>query len=162
MNRKPNISLAVAVGTMLFVSISIHAQQVISSTGGTASNGSGTLSFTLGELVIDTRTSGGTTITQGFHQTKLTITAVSELPCLTFSITAFPNPTSDFVTLKTARENNEKLTYGLFDMQGKLLLKGELLQGEAQVPFATFAAATYIIKITKEGKDIKTLKIVKE
>lgn len=164
MDRKPILpfAFAFAMAAMLFISISIHAQQVISSTGGTISNGSNTLSFTLGELVIDTRTSGSTTITQGFHQTKLTITAVSELPGLSFSINAFPNPTSDFVTFKTAKVDNEKLSYALFDLQGKLLLKGELLNGEAQVPFASLPAATYIIKITKEGKDVKTMKIVKQ
>lgn len=154
--------LAFAMAMMFYMSIHSYAQQVISSTGGSGSNSSGSITFTLGELVIDTKTSGGTSITQGFHQTKLTITEVTELPGLSFSIIAFPNPTSDFIMLKMAKENNDKLGYALFDLQGKLLLKGDLSDGEAQVSFATLPPATYILKITKAGKEMKTMKIIKK
>lgn len=150
------------IGAMLFIVNNIHAQQVISSTGGNGSNGAGSMSYTLGELVIDTQTSGSNALTQGFHQPKLTITAISELPGPSFSITAFPNPASDLVTLKAEKGETEKLGYALLDFQGKLLFKGNLLNGEVQIPFSTLPAATYILKIVKEGKDIKTMKIVKQ
>lgn len=156
------ISFTIVVVTMLMITDGIRAQQVISAAGVSGSNGSGSIQSTVGELVIDTKTAGSTTLTQGFHQTKITITAISELSNLSFSITAFPNPTSDMVTIKTEKAETEKLTYALFDLQGKLLLKGNLLNGEAQVTFGSLSTATYILKIAKEGKDVKTMKIVKQ
>ncbi len=57
---------------LLFAASTINAQslerQVISSAGNTLTNGTVTIDFTLGELVVTTITDGTTTLTQGFQQ----------------------------------------------------------------------------------------------
>ncbi|WP_298516973.1 hemagglutinin protein [uncultured Kordia sp.] len=56
----------------ILFTMSIHAQsierQVVASGGNTISNGTTTLDFTVGELVVTTITDGTTTLTQGFQQ----------------------------------------------------------------------------------------------
>jgi len=153
-------SFLIAIG--LLVIEGAKAQQVISSTGGTGQNGSGTLSYTLGELVIDTYTKSNTTITQGFHQPKITVTAINELYGVDFSIFAFPNPTYSLVKLKIEKGGTEKLDYTLYDLGGKLLLQGKLENGETEVSFDPFIPATYFIKILVDGKEVKTFKIIKQ
>jgi hypothetical protein len=146
---------------MLFVS-NARSQQVISSTGSTGQNANGTLSYTLGELVIDTRTAGSTTLTQGFHQTKLEVTSVKEVQNLGFTVTASPNPTNDFITIKVENGNSKKISFALFDVNGKLITNGNILNSEAEISFISLNPATYILKILRNGKEIKTVKIVKQ
>ena len=45
-------------------------QEVISSQGDSYSNASGSVDFTIGEVVIATGTDGNNDLTQGFHQTN--------------------------------------------------------------------------------------------
>jgi len=45
---------------------------------------------------------------------------------LNISLSVFPNPTTDNLTLQIGDYNNEKLSYQLFDIQGKLLNKGQV------------------------------------
>jgi hypothetical protein len=150
------------IGFLFLFYPEVNAQQVISSAGVSGSNANGSISSTVGELVIDTKTAGSTTITQGFHQTKLTVTAIQELKGLDFSITAFPNPTNDFVTIKIEDGKPSKMTYSLFDSNGKSIQNGTLIDNEAEISFISLNPATYILKIMKNGKEIKTLKIVKQ
>jgi hypothetical protein len=159
---KSNLFFLINLVFLLLIFESMNAQQVISSTGGTGQNANGTLTYTLGELVIDTRTSGSTTITQGFQQSRLTVTSVKELQDLGFTIAAFPNPTSNFITIKVEKGKPEKITYSLIDVSGKPLHNGKLLNGEAEISFISLNPATYILKIFQDGKEIKTVKIVKQ
>jgi hypothetical protein len=43
---------------------------------------------------------------------------------INISLTAFPNPTTENLSLQISDFENEKLTYQLIDMQGKLIING--------------------------------------
>jgi hypothetical protein len=151
-----------SIGLILLIYTETDAQQVISSAGISGSNTSGSINSTVGELVIDTKTAGSTTITQGFHQTKLIVTSVKDLQNFGFTITAFPNPTSDFVTIKIENGKPSKMSYMLFDTSGKPLQNGTIANNEAEISFISLNPATYILNILKDGKEIKIIKIVKQ
>jgi hypothetical protein len=152
----------ILTGLILSAFCKIEAQQVIAPSGGTHQNTSGTLSFTLGELQIDTKTNANGIITQGFHQANLTVTAIKELSDRDFSIIAYPNPATNVVFVKTEKGNFKKLSYSLFDTNGKLLLKNSTKLNNAEVSFETFTPAVYYLQVTLDGKDIKTFRIVKK
>jgi hypothetical protein len=147
---------------MAFISGFANAQQVISSSGSTLKNSIGSLSFTVGELVIDTKNAGTTTITQGFHQTKLTITAMNVLREQNFSISAFPNPTNDFVNLKIEKGEIRDIEFILFDLQGKVLSNRKIESTNTEVSFSGYNSGNYLLKVIQKGKEIQTFKIVKD
>ncbi|MFC2176342.1 hypothetical protein ACFLR1_05175, partial [Bacteroidota bacterium] len=64
-------TLAVMLAPVVGMSQSI-SPEVIASAGGHFDNGTTQLSWTLGEVAIDTYDNGTNIITQGFHQTQLT------------------------------------------------------------------------------------------
>lgn len=146
---------------MASISVFTNAQQVISSSGSTLKNSTGSLSFTVGELVIDTKNAGATTITQGFHQTKLTITAMNVLREQNFSISAFPNPTNDFVNLKIEKGEIRDVEFILFDLQGKVLSNRKIEGTNTEVSFSGYNSGNYFLKVMQNGKEIQTFKIVK-
>jgi len=137
------------------------AQQVVATAGGTFNNSSGYLSYTIGEGVAQTLTKGNKTITQGFQQTNLSVTIVSELKELDFSITAYPNPVSDILKIRTDKKEVTGLQYLLFDMTGKLISGSNLEGTETNVPFDKLNSGTYLIKVQAGTKELKTFKIIK-
>jgi len=161
MNTKLILSFIMAIGLLVLLSDFTYAQQVISSSGETGQNSSGTISYTLGEMVIATQTNGINTITQGFHQTQLIVTAIQEHSDPGFSITAFPNPTNDFVILKIEKGESRNIEFIVFDALGKTLLKEKLTDSEQKVTFKLLNAGNYFIKVLKNKIEVKIFKIVK-
>jgi hypothetical protein len=161
MNTKLIYSCTSVFAFLVLLSNFSYAQQVLSSSGATGQNSSGSISYTLGELVIDTKVNGATTITQGFHQTQLVVTAISEPSETGFSIAAFPNPTNDFVMLKIEKGEIQNLEFILIDAQARFLLKEKLTGSEQKVSFDQLNPGAYFIKILKNGMEIQTFKIVK-
>lgn len=138
-----------------------YAQQVLSSSGASGQNSSGSISYSLGELVIDTKVNGTTIITQGFQQTQIIVTAIAEPSVTGFSMAVFPNPTNDFVTLKIENGEILNLEFVLFDSHGRFLLKEQLTGSEKKVSFEQLNPGAYFIKIVENGMELQTFKIVK-
>ncbi len=151
---------------MLFLIVTccsgLLAQEVVATAGSTLVNATGSISYTIGEGVAQTLTKGDKTITQGFHQTTMSVTMVSELKDLDFSISVFPNPTSDVLTLKLTKENVSGLQYLIFDINGKLISQKNLESNETNVSVGQLAEGFYIIKVQAGTKELKTFKIIKE
>jgi hypothetical protein len=146
---------------LLFVCCSrLLAQQVISTAGNTLGNENGSISFTIGEGVAQTLSKGDKTITQGFQQANLTVKMVNELKDLDFSISAFPNPTEDLLTLKLTKEDVSGLQYILFDINGKLLLQKNLETNQTVINVHQLSKGFYILKVQEGLKELITFKII--
>ena len=70
----------------------VSAQEVVSTQGDSYSNTSGSIDFTLGEVIIATGTDGTNNITQGFHQTNWNFLGVEDFSP-NYEAIIFPNPT---------------------------------------------------------------------
>jgi len=155
-------SFIAAFSYMVILSNNLYAQQVVSSAGGNGQNSSGTISYTLGELVITSQSDGNNSLTQGFHQTWIIITAINDQPTPGFSLLAYPNPTYDFVTVKFNERETGDLECTLFNQLGQLLLKEKQIKNEIKISFEKYNPGIYFIKIMSEGKEIQTYKIIKK
>jgi hypothetical protein len=139
----------------------VSAQEVVSSAGDTQSAAGYEVSWTVGEAVIETLVGGSTILTQGFHQTKLTITAVSELLIPGLKIKVFPNPTQDFITVHFS-EYIEGSRYLLYDLRGKLLENKLITSEDSEINMNKYASGPYILKLTKKSRQpIQTFQIIK-
>jgi hypothetical protein len=141
---------------------SVFAQQVVATAGSTLSNSTGSISFTIGEGVAQTLTSGDKTLTQGFHQTNIQVTFISGWKDLDFEISVFPNPASDELTIKLSKENLPGLHFMIFDLNGKLQFQSNLKSTITRIPLDQLSAGFYFIKIKDSTKELKTFKIIKE
>jgi len=151
----------ISSGILLFWFSKISAQQVVANAGGSLQSTSGTISFTLGEVVIDTKSNANGAITQGFHQTKLIITAINNISNSDFGVIVYPNPTSNLVFLKVEKGNFKKINYSLYDANGKLLVNNVVTSSEVEIPFENYSPSVYYLKVNSEGKEVQTFKIVK-
>ena len=81
----------------------INSPTLISSAGETLIKNNYNLSFSLGEIAIETLMQPDIILTQGFHQENYQISDLDELSDM-HTITIYPNPTQDFIYINCNTE----------------------------------------------------------
>ena len=137
-------------------------QQVVSSAGNFHSNASGSISWTLGELAVETLTTAGNILTQGFQQSRLTVVGIGDIPALDFEIVVFPNPASDHLIIRTDKEQHENLYYQLYDLTGKLIVQDRIRETETTIAVNHLRAAVYLLRIIEGNRQVRSFKVVKQ
>ncbi|MDX9905017.1 MAG: T9SS type A sorting domain-containing protein [Bacteroidales bacterium] len=138
------------------------AQECISATGGEATGGGGTVSFTIGQVAytIDQGYTGSTIkgVQQPFEFISLGVEDAEgiELQCI-----AYPNPTSDFIRLKIDNYDLENLDYELYDLTGKLLQSQKISDRLTTISMRDLPPSQYFLKVSETGQSLKTFKIIK-
>jgi hypothetical protein len=145
---------------LLFVAGSATAQTVVSANGGTATAAGVEVSWTIGEPITETVTDGTTTLTQGFQQSKLTVTAINDIQVSGVEIKVYPNPTSDYVTVHFSKVM-EKPTYLLFDLSGRLIEQKNIETTDAKIDMTGYAGGSYILKLNSGQQPLQSFKIIK-
>lgn len=151
-----------AVIILLITACITFAQEVVSSAGKSQNNSGYEVSWTIGEPVIKTLSTGNTILTQGLHQTKLTITSIEEIANLKNVVSVFPNPTHQFAVVKF-NQLSEQNSYKLYDLSGKVIQTKKIISEETKINLSQFAQGTYLLKIIQSnGQPIQTFKIIKQ
>lgn len=151
--KKKSILLLTFLATL-----SVSAQEVVSTQGDSYTNSNGSIDFTVGEVVIQTGTDGNNDITQGFHQTNWNFLGLED-NAPDFEAIIFPNPTEDVLNIKT--DNFEDVTYKLYDAQGKVIFEDDLTSEQTSIVVSQLAPGNYSISLSNESKNLKTFKLVK-
>ena len=89
------------------------------------------------------------------------VTGLEEAKGINLSVSAYPNPTTDFLNLKVGNYDNTNLSYQLFDISGKLLETKKLVGNQTNIVMSNLVPATYFVKVTDGNKEVKTFKIIK-
>jgi len=148
---------------LLFVLCTSHlcAQQVISTCGASFSDGTKSIDWTLGEMVIETMETNSEIITHGLHQTRLEVsTSEDHFPQSDF-IMVYPNPAHDFIYLHLTGKDLKGMKYALYNATGSLLLEGTIEEEIKKISFIPLPPAVYFIKMIKGEQLIHTFKIIK-
>jgi hypothetical protein len=147
---------------LLWVSFA-QAQESANSSGGDATGSGGTVAYSIGQVVYTTNTGSNGSVAQGVqHAYEIFTVGITETE-LSISLTAFPNPTMENLTLQISDYNNEKLSYQLFDMQGKQLSSGQVTTQKTQINMNGLPSATYLINVVnQENKQVQSFKVIKD
>ena len=95
--------LGVAILLTFALSLSTAmAQESINATGGNASGSGGSASYSVGQIVYTTTTGTSGSVAAGVQQPFeiSTVTGIEEANGINLTVTAYPNPTTDFLTLE--------------------------------------------------------------
>lgn len=144
--------------SLLLTTITVSAQEVVSTQGDSYSNASGSIDFTIGEVVIKTGTDGTNDITQGFHQTNWNFLGVED-HAPSYEATIYPNPTEDVLNIRTSTFEN--VTYTLYDAQGKLIMQNILSGEQTPIQVSQLALGSYSLTLSNETQNLKIFKLIK-
>jgi hypothetical protein len=154
---------------LLFLSVfagsfteSLYAQQNTSAAGGNATSSSGSVSYTVGQLDYISTQSGTGTISQGLQQPyEILILSGIERKDIQLSASVYPNPTSDFVVLTLEEIETEKMSCGLYDIEGRLISTIIVNGFQTTIPLSNLPNASYLLKIYNDTAILKIFKIIK-
>ena len=153
-----------AVFLLVFSHARLHAQETVPATGGEASGSGGLASYTVGQIVYTGYTgTNGNRVTQGVQQPYeiSVVIGIPEAENINLSVAAYPNPTSDYLTLSVGNFEAIKLSYQLYDMNGKLLESKKITADKTKIVTNELTPAIYFLKVTDNKTVIKSFKIIK-
>ncbi|WP_288444275.1 T9SS type A sorting domain-containing protein [uncultured Chryseobacterium sp.] len=154
------ISIYCIILSVFSISI-LHAQAVVLAAGLDASAANGFVSYSVGQTTYLEKGTGQ--VLEGVQQPYeiITLTTFENSSELT-GILLYPNPFRDYLYLDFTSNNFKGSEYELFDAQGKLVKKDKISQSKSELNFSSIPSAMYIIRITQNGENIKTFKIIKK
>jgi hypothetical protein len=141
----------------------LQAQTSVNATGGNASGSGGSVSYSVGQVVYTTHTGTSGSVAQGVQQPFeiSVVTGLEEAKGINLSVSAYPNPTTDYLTLEVKDYELSTLHFQLFDMNGKLLQNERITGTQTSIVMSNLVPATYFVKIIQNEKEIKSFKIIK-
>ena len=164
MNSKLKNLKVLWVASLLFIAFSsAQAQESINASGGKASGSGGSSSFSVGQVVFQTHEGTAVTMSEGVQQPYeiWVVTSIDEALAITLSLSAYPNPTKDFLTLEIRDFDPIGLTYQLFDMSGKVLIDDLITDTHTRIDMNQMVPAVYFLRVVKSSKEVKTFKVIK-
>ena len=141
----------------------LQAQESVNATGGNASGSGGSISYSVGQVAYQTHTGTNGSVAQGVQQAYeiSVITAIEQAKGISLSVTAYPNPTTDYLTLEVKDFEFSTLSFQLYDMNGKLLQSEKITGNQTSILTSNLLPASYFVKVIQGNKEVKTFKIIK-
>ncbi|MGB1041748.1 MAG: T9SS type A sorting domain-containing protein, partial [Flavobacteriales bacterium] len=112
--------------TTLCLSAQTIERQVIGSLGNTSTTAGVTITSTLGEVAVATKTSTNIMLTEGYQQANdsnsVSIAEIANIPKLKL----YPNPTTNTAKLEITANFNSATTIAVYSLDGKLISSNSL------------------------------------
>lgn len=158
---KKNILFLIGMALMM----QTYAQSTISTSSDYNETSTVSLSWTIGEAIIETISNETNTLTQGFHQSKLEmVTAIEHQPekeIINKVFDLYPNPTNGNLAIDV-KEVYEKMQVRIFNVSGQQIFIQEFENKQLlQLNLSDLTEGIYTIKLNTE-KQIVVYQIIKE
>ena len=149
------------ISLMLLSALSLSAQSAIVPMGGDIEGGSATVSYTIGQIAVQSYGEGTTRIFEGVQQPyEIQTIGVDNYPGITLNAMVYPNPTTSNLQLAISNEDFEG-EVKVFDMNGKYLFSKKIEENTTEIPMSELATGTYFVNVLNGTQVLKTLKVVK-
>ena len=149
------------IASLLFLSTDLYAQQNTVGSGGDISGSGGSISYSVGQIDYSSSTTTQGNINQGVQQPFEffdLLTTIEENQLFKFSL--FPNPTNDFIIIKTLGTTSE-LTFNLYDSKGRLIKQDLINSEQTSIDARNLSGGSYQLSIINQNRIIQSFKIIK-
>ncbi len=162
MNLKMLKTIAI-IGMVISIN-GLQAQEANITSAGNASGSEGTVSYSVGQVFYTTNSGTNGSVSSGVQQPFeiSVIIGVSEMVGINLICSAYPNPTTDFLTLKIENFDNSNLSFQLIDINGNLLENKKIIVSETSIIMSNLVPAIYFLNVIENGKVLKIFKIIKK
>lgn len=158
-NKRLNIS------TLLFLTLglALNAQVSINSTGSNVVGGGGSVSYTVGQVLFNTSIGATGSVAQGVQQPIeiSEVIGIDEAKGIILGVMAYPNPTTNYLSLEVKGFELINLRFELYDMNGKLLQSKKITDMQTSIVMSNISPANYLLKVKMGSKEVKSFKIIR-
>jgi len=140
------------------------SQQASVTSGKDISNANGSISFSIGQPNYEVKNSSQGVANEGVQQPfEILVLSIIDSSEDSLSMTLYPNPSTDFITLSSKNENLEELSFALIDNSGKIILNDQKVNSENEkINIKALPSNMYFLIISKLNKKSKTFKFLKK
>lgn len=142
----------------------IAAQSSLVATGGEASGNGGAVSFSVGQIAVQSNGDGTTTVSEGVQQPyEISVSGVDNYPNITLNAMVYPNPTLDIVrlTIDNFDLQSSRVSARLYDGNGKLLKEVRIADSHTEMDMESLPSGTYYLNLFSAKQMLKSFKVVK-
>ncbi len=167
---KNNSKQLALLGIALLICTVSYAQSIatqsVNCSGTKMTQPNGSLSFTVGELVVLTQTdSQGNTLGGGFTVgATLTTVSIQETDAAVLDVKVFPNPSTELINIQINHSTIEQIMVAITDLQGKEVYNGKYagVSNIIGINTAAYVLGTYILSLKNTNNQLLgTYKIIK-
>lgn len=138
------------------------AQQGILTSGANINNGSGSVSFSIGQIEYKEFSHSSGSIIQGIQQPiDLLLVGRNTITQNELDFRVFPNPGASNIILKVKPKHFENISIQVYDLKGILILEQNLIDPETIIPIDKISPGNYFITVSENHGIVKTLKFIK-
>lgn len=155
------------VSFMMVLAVAVNAQSVIVSVGGDVQNSNGSVSYTVGQIAVETAVSneGSVSVAEGVQQPyEIQTVGVNNYPQIVLNAKVYPNPTENLAQLELNGfeiPDNGLKAY-LYDGNGKLLQTLTITDDITSFQIGQYATGNYLLEVKSGNNSLKTFKIVRK
>ena len=147
---------------MLVIGLTAQAQQATTATGGDATGSGGSVAYSVGQIVYTTHTGTTGSVAQGVQQPyEISVVLGIENSLIDLDISAYPNPTTQNLTLNIGNEISETLHFQLCDLSGKIIERRKISNRTETIHMENLATGPYFLKVSNANNEVKIFKIIK-
>lgn len=147
---------------VLSIIISTNAQESVLPSGGNALGAGGTVSYSIGQIFYTTSLGSAGFTTQGVQQPyEIFVVSGLEETQVDVTISAYPNPVVNFLTLRINNMEQQKLHYQLIDITGKTIKEQRITNQHTTINLSQISPTTLLLVVLNGGRNVKTFKIIK-
>ena len=146
----------------LVLGLTAQAQQATTATGGDASGSGGTVAYSVGQIFYTTNTGTTGSEAQGVQQPyEISIVLGIDNHSINLELSAYPNPTTNNLTLNLGKTELSTLNFQLYDVSGILIESRKIISSTETIGMANLPSTTYFLKVSNNNNEVKTFKIIK-
>ena len=143
-----------------------YSQSAIVPVGGDAQSNSGSVSYTIGQIAVQTSTNtNGIAVGEGVQQPyEIMTVGVDEYPQIVLNAVVYPNPTDNIAQLQL---NGFEIPSGgisanLYEGNGKLLQTLSVTEELTTFYIGQYATGTYYLELRDGKRALKTFKVIRK
>ena len=152
---------------MVLCATTLIAQSAIVPVGGDVQNANGSVSYTVGQISVQTsgNSSGSITVSEGVQQPyEIQTVGVDNYPQISLNAVIYPNPTENIAQLQL---NGFEIPANglraiLYDGNGKQLQTVTITDDLTPFQIGQYATGTYYLELRDEKRVLKTFKMVRK
>ncbi len=146
----------------LFYNFYSFSQIAYHNAGGDVENTTGSMSYTIGQVIPQTISNPDYQMEIGVQHGYLISTSGLSSEELFNNIAVYPNPFSDLVSIVLTQKESASYLYEVVDVKGSTAVRGEINELTNTIDLSFLINAVYFINLySKDGEKLETIKIIK-